>query len=567
MARGANAPTVTALWILLAVSYRVHGDIPVHCLRSSVVGKWEFSLGEPGPERTSCGHDRPDTASRQPNEDTVTQRSTKKVTLSDPNLVQSDDGEVGTWTMVYDEGFEFTLGDQVFFAFSKFTQHGSKSTSQCSETGVGWYRDGSRTKWGCFHGRKAGLSKGKSPSSSADHDIEVPATQSFSRFKASPKPKSEKYESPLSRDMHKWFANELNMMQSDWTATVYDQFVNKSLKEMNLMAGLPRTYPLSEQVADMKRRRAALVQKKGKHGIHRGPFRRHYHHDVDPPSILNYDSNFNLVSENSNASASSSSDDDDLSSEAAEDTAGYGMPQSLDWRNHEGKNYIALDGINQAGCGSCYAIATMRMLSARHKVSKRDPKAESFSVSFPLNCAEYTQGCSGGYGFLTSKWSQDVGLLPAKCAPYHGGGACQVDCNGDGGTRYRADNHRYVGGYYGGASEDAMLSELANGPIVAAFEPGVGLMYYKGGIYKTRPVPEKKEWQKVDHAVLIVGYGEEKGKRYWIIQNSWGDEWGEGGFFRMARGENDSGIESIVVAADVVEDEHPEVLNRFLQSM
>lgn len=559
----------------------MHCDIPVHCVRSSVVGKWEFSLGELGPERSSCDHDKPDMPNRQPGEDTVMPKLNRKVTLSDPNVAQSDDGEVGTWTMVYDEGFEFTLGDQIFFAFSKFTQRGAQSTSHCNQTGVGWYRDSSRTKWGCFYGKKGG----EAPTSPAASDVETHAAKSFKAlrkrksiknyppsldhlmnssefFKTLPDRKPAKsYESPLSRLMHDEIANELNMLQSDWTATVYDQFVNKSLKEMNLMAGIPRSYSVSQQTVDMKRRKAALLQKKGnlKQGFNRASFR--HHHDPDPASILSSDDDALPPDDRDK-------DDFDMSADSGNDLAGYGLPKSLDWRNHEGKNYIASDGINQRGCGACYAIATVRMLSARHKIRQNNPKSESFSVSFPLNCAEYTQGCSGGYGFLTSKWSEDVGLLPEKCAPYNGGGACEVQCKGDSGARYRASNHRYVGGYYGGASEDSMLSELVhNGPVVAAFEPGVGLMYYKEGIYKTRPDTEKKEWQKVDHAVLIVGYGEEEGKRYWIIQNSWGDEWGQGGFFRMARGDNDSGIESIVVAADVVEDEHPEVLKHFLDSI
>jgi len=62
-------------------------------------------------------------------------------------------------------------------------------------------------------------------------------------------------------------------------------------------------------------------------------------------------------------------------------------------------------------------------------------------------------------------------------------------------------------------------------------------------------------WQKVDHAVLAVGWGVENGQKYWRIQNSWGEDWGEDGFFRMVRDENDSGVESIPEAAEVVEDE------------
>lgn len=53
------------------------------------------------------------------------------------------------------------------------------------------------------------------------------------------------------------------------------------------------------------------------------------------------------------------------------------------------------------------------------------------------------------------------------------------------------------------------------------------------------------DWEKVDHSVLIVGYGvTEDGIKYWKALNSWGDDWGEGGFFRIKRGTDESSIES-----------------------
>jgi cathepsin C len=235
------------------------------------------------------------------------------------------------------------------------------------------------------------------------------------------------------------------------------------------------------------------------------------------------------------------------------------LPSAWDWADVNGMNYLE-PVMDQADCGSCYAASSVRMLTARHKIKTNDTNALPWSISFPLHCSEYNQGCKGGYGFLLAKWSDDVGLLPANCMRYNTVGSCKLECDLKTlGKRYRAANHRYVGSFYGHANEQLILEELVrNGPLAIGLEPDEDFMFYSDGVYKsskTKLHAEGAEWEQIDHGVLLVGYGVENGTKYWKIQNSWGPDWGEDGFFRIARGVDESAIESCAEASDVVEDE------------
>ena len=55
----------------------------------------------------------------------------------------------------------------------------------------------------------------------------------------------------------------------------------------------------------------------------------------------------------------------------------------------------------------------------------------------------------------------------------------------------------------------------------------------------------------LDHGVVAVGYGTEEdgGRDYWLVRNSWGADWGEGGYIRMQRGAGNGGLCGIAMEA------------------
>ncbi|KAK8840229.1 hypothetical protein M9Y10_031174 [Tritrichomonas musculus] len=207
-------------------------------------------------------------------------------------------------------------------------------------------------------------------------------------------------------------------------------------------------------------------------------------------------------------------------------------PEQLDWRESGAVNEI----VDQGSCGSCWAFGAIAGAEGCWFINKGE--LLKFSEQNLVDCVTTCDGCAGGtrdtaYTYIIENQNGQFNL--ASDYPYT---AKDEFC--------KYDSTTAVGGIRGYVQptpldEDDLLAHVAHyGPTTVGIDAsGSGFMEYNSGIYDR---PENCNPDGINHGVCCVGYGEENGIKYWIVRNSWGAEWGEGGFIRMGRYLDQCGI-------------------------
>ncbi|XP_059653744.1 cysteine protease RD19A-like [Cornus florida] len=222
------------------------------------------------------------------------------------------------------------------------------------------------------------------------------------------------------------------------------------------------------------------------------------------------------------------------------------LPTDFDWRDHGAVSAVK----NQGSCGSCWSFSATGALEGAHFLATG--KLVSLSEQQLVDCdhecdPEDARSCDSGCrgGLMNSAFEYTLksgGLMREEDYPYTGTdrGTCKFDE-----TKIAASvsNFSVVS-----LDEDQIAANLVkNGPLAVAIN-AVFMQTYVGGV--SCPYICSK---RLDHGVLLVGYGEAgyapirmKEKPYWIIKNSWGEHWGENGFYKICRGRNICGVDSMV---------------------
>merc|ERR1712048_360190 len=232
---------------------------------------------------------------------------------------------------------------------------------------------------------------------------------------------------------------------------------------------------------------------------------------------------------------------------------------------------------DQSSCGSCWAFGSTMAFNDRHCIATGN-KILLSTEDTTANCGFlhcFSMGCGGGHPGAAWDWFRGTGVVTGggydkigageTCAPYSLAPcahhvpatekypACPSDeyptpslskCTESSyGKSYSADKIKASDSYSLNGIQAIQADMVQYGSATAAFTVYDDFPTYKSGVYK-----KTSNNQLGGHAVKLLGWGTENGEDYWLVANSWNEQWGDNGTFKIRRGTNECGIEGQVSA-------------------
>lgn len=211
------------------------------------------------------------------------------------------------------------------------------------------------------------------------------------------------------------------------------------------------------------------------------------------------------------------------------------FPAEKDWTHLNSLSHIR----NQGACGSCWAIAASTTLETHwehHLKTNRTFSAQQMvsCVPNPQECGG-TGGCEGATVELAFDWVYKHGCASEAQVPYAGASHTCQQVGGEVSLANRAQGMKGWTKLRENNYADVMRAVAEYGPVAVSVAAD-SWVFYGSGIFDGC---DKNAI--INHAVVLVGYGEDNstGWKFWNLQNSWGNDWGEHGRIKLLRQKTD----------------------------
>lgn len=225
------------------------------------------------------------------------------------------------------------------------------------------------------------------------------------------------------------------------------------------------------------------------------------------------------------------------------------IPDSYDFRTQY--KQCAREIQMQGNCSSSWALAMASMISDR--ICMITNKTVYVSAQHVISCdTDINEGCKKGYAQRAFDFYSRNKIINESCLPLSQGNYtnCSQKC------AETLPDHGRLARICGVDSQEQIKREIIlAGPMIASLEIHSDFLSYKSGVY----FPDLAQYVYAgSHIVKIIGWGTENGLKYWLIENTWGSDWGENGLAKIGMLDKDDLHISQLSLAAVVEGKREE---------